>query len=52
VSAGTPLIAIHARSETDIVAVRPMVIDALTITDAAPAPRPLILDRLGLARTL
>jgi pyrimidine-nucleoside phosphorylase len=51
VSAGTPLMAIHARSETDIVAVRPMVIGALTMTDAAPASRPLILDRLGLART-
>ena len=51
VSAGAPLIAIHARRTADVDAVRPMLSDALTMSDAAPAPRPLILDRLGLARS-
>ena len=50
VTAGTPLIAIHARTADDVAAVRPMLAEALTITDTPPAPRPLILDRLGLAR--
>jgi thymidine phosphorylase len=51
VAAGAPLIAIHARSTADVDAVRPMLSDALTMSDAPPAPRPLILDRLGLARS-
>jgi pyrimidine-nucleoside phosphorylase len=50
VHAGDPLIAIHARAADDVAAVRPMIEQALTIADAPPAPRPLILDRLGLAR--
>ncbi len=51
VSEGAPLIAIHARTADDVAAVLPMLAEALSMTDAAPPPRPLILDRLGLART-
>ncbi len=51
VTAGAPLIAIHARSAEDVMVVRPMLAQALTMTDAPPSPRPLILDRLGLAHT-
>ncbi len=51
VDAGAPLIAIHARSSADVTAIRPMLADALTIGDTRPSPRPLIIDRLGLART-
>ncbi len=51
VTAGAPLIAIHARSAEEVMVVRPMLAQALTMTDAPPSPRPLILDRLGLART-
>jgi len=51
VAAGSPLIAIHARNTADADAVRPMLTEALAMADAPPAPRPLILDRLGLART-
>ena len=50
IAAGAPLIAIHARTAADVVAVRPMLDPALTMTDEPPPPRPLILDRLGLAR--
>lgn len=50
VAAGDPLIAIHARTSGDVAAVRPMLEQALTLSDAPPGPRPLILDRLGLAR--
>jgi len=50
VTVGAPLIAIHARTAADAAAVRPMLAEALTMTDAPPPPRPLILDRLGLAR--
>jgi pyrimidine-nucleoside phosphorylase/thymidine phosphorylase len=49
VAAGTPLIAIHARTAADVAAVRPMLAEALTMSATPPAPRPLILDRLGLA---
>ncbi len=51
VAAGAPLIAIHARTAADVGAVRPMLTQALTMTDEPPPQRPLILDRLGLART-
>ncbi len=51
VTVGAPLIAIHARTPDDVAAVRPMLTEALTMTDEPPPPRPLILDRLGLART-
>jgi pyrimidine-nucleoside phosphorylase/thymidine phosphorylase len=51
VAAGAPLVAIHARSTADVDAVRPMLTEALTMTETPPAPRPLILDRLGLARS-
>ena len=51
VEAGAPLIAIHARRTTDAAAVRPMLTEALTMADAPPPPRPLIIDRLGLARS-
>jgi thymidine phosphorylase len=50
VAAGAPLIAIHARNTADVDAVRPLLAGALTMADAPPAPRPIILDRLGLAR--
>jgi pyrimidine-nucleoside phosphorylase len=50
VDAGTPVLAIHARSTADIDAVRPMVEAAFTYADEAPTRPPLILDRLGLAR--
>lgn len=50
VDAGAPLVAIHARSLDDVAAVRQMLDDALTLSDTAPPTRPLILDRLGLAR--
>ena len=51
VAAGTPLVAIHARSAADVEAVLPMLTEALAMAETAPAPRPLILDRLGLARS-
>ncbi len=51
VAAGESLIAIHARTRDDVAAVRPMLEQALTMADEPPASRPLILDRLGLART-
>jgi len=51
VAEGAPLIAIHARTTADADAVRPMLNEALTMADAPPSPRPLILDRLGLARS-
>jgi pyrimidine-nucleoside phosphorylase len=51
VAAGAPLIAIHARSTADADAVRPKLAEALTMADVPPPPRPLILDRLGLARS-
>ncbi|MCC6162013.1 MAG: thymidine phosphorylase [Acidobacteria bacterium] len=51
VDAGEPLIAIHARTRAGVAAVRPMLDQALTMADEPPAPRPLILDRLGLARS-
>ena len=50
VETGAPLVVIHARSAADVAAVRPMLEAAITYADAPPAPRPLILDRLGLAR--
>lgn len=51
VDAGAPLVAIHARSADDVAAVRPMLEAAITYADAPPPRRPLILDRLGLARS-
>jgi hypothetical protein len=51
VTTGAPLIAIHARTPDAVAAVRPMLEQALTMADTPPPPRPLILDRLGLART-
>ena len=50
VTAGAPLLFIHARNVTDVEAVRPMLADAVTIANAPPVSRPLIIDRLGLAR--
>ena len=50
VAAGAPLIDIHARTTADADAVRPALVEALTMTDAPPPSRPLIIDRLGLAR--
>jgi len=50
VGAGAPLIAIHARSSADVAAIGPLLAEALTIGDTRPAARPLIIDRLGLAR--
>jgi thymidine phosphorylase len=48
---GAPLIAIHARSAADVELIRPMVAEALTLADTPPAPRTLIIERLGLARS-
>ncbi len=50
VRAGETVVVIHAASADDAAAVRPMLEQALTLSDAPPAPRPLILDRFGLAR--
>ena len=50
VSAGTPLIRIHANRDADVAAARAALADAITYADGPPAPRPVILDRLGLAR--
>ncbi|BCS34482.1 thymidine phosphorylase [Luteitalea sp. TBR-22] len=50
VEIGTPLIRIHANSAGDADTARAGIVPAITITDGPPAPRPLILDRLGLAR--
>jgi pyrimidine-nucleoside phosphorylase len=50
VSVGAPLIVVHARSADDVAAVQSMLEQAVTFADVPPAPRPLILDRLGLAR--
>lgn len=52
VGAGDPIVIVHAQSSADVVGVRPMLADAVSLADAAPARRPLILDRLGLARDL
>jgi pyrimidine-nucleoside phosphorylase len=50
VAAGAPLIDIHARTTADADAVRPALVEALTMTDTPPPSRPLVIDRLGLAR--
>ncbi|MBA2354657.1 MAG: thymidine phosphorylase [Acidobacteria bacterium] len=50
ISVGAPLIVVHARSAADADAVWPMLTEAVRIADQAPAPQPLILDRLGAAR--
>jgi pyrimidine-nucleoside phosphorylase len=50
VPAGAPLIDIHARTTADADAVRPALVEALTMTDTPPPSRPLVIDRLGLAR--
>ena len=50
VEAGAPIVLVHARSAEDVEAVRPMLDAAITYADQPPARRPLILERLGLAR--
>jgi pyrimidine-nucleoside phosphorylase len=52
VEVGSPLFAIHASSADAAAAVRPMLTAAVTYSEAPPPARPLILDRLGLARGL
>ena len=50
VRAGDPIVIVHANASDDVAAVRPMLEQAITFADAPPPARPLILDRLGLAR--
>jgi pyrimidine-nucleoside phosphorylase/thymidine phosphorylase len=50
VDAGMPIIRIHANSAADAELAREAVGAAIAISDTPPPPRPLILDRLGLAR--
>jgi pyrimidine-nucleoside phosphorylase len=50
VAAGAPIIRIHANSAADADLAREAVGAALSMSDTPPPPRPLILDRLGLAR--
>lgn len=49
VDAGAPLIRIHANSIADADTARLAIASAVTITDIPPSPRPIVLDRLGLA---
>jgi pyrimidine-nucleoside phosphorylase len=51
VTAGAPLVVVHARTPEDAAAVRDVVTHSITLADVPPVPVPLILDRLGLART-
>jgi thymidine phosphorylase len=46
VAAGEPVLVLTAADAGRIVAARALLDEAVTIADAAPAPRPLILDRL------
>ncbi|WP_396626050.1 thymidine phosphorylase [Luteitalea sp.] len=50
VDAGMPIIRIHANSAADADLAREAVGAAISMSDMPPPPRPLILDRLGLAR--
>ncbi len=50
VRAGDPIVIVHANASDDVAAVRPILEQAITFADAPPPARPLILDRLGLAR--
>lgn len=48
--AGAPVVVVHAQAHADASAVRAMIAQAITMADTPPAPRTLILERLGLAR--